>query len=261
MEKIIMNIRNIEENFFSVCHYWGSLNSSIKQFDSIGAMNTGVPISDINWVFNEKPLNIDNAKSIADIKEYYKKLNLRFWWWVYPIGKSPETSRLLKDAGFRLFAKVPCMAADLNDSLSDYNPINNIKVFPVKGKNDLLIWEDVSFDGFEMPSRAREQYRAFISSFSINAQYPQKLFIAYLDEKPVATSLLFTNKNTSGIYYVSTLPAYRNKGCGLIVTQAAMQSAKESGFKEVILQATPMGARVYTRAGFKEYCLAEIYKI
>ena len=44
------------------------------------------------------------------------------------------------------------------------------------------------------------------------------------------------------------------------ITQAAMQSAKESGFKEVILQATPKGAKVYLRAGFKEYCHAEIYK-
>jgi predicted N-acetyltransferase YhbS len=60
---------------------------------------------------------------------------------------------------------------------------------------------------------------------------------------------------------VSTLPAYRNKGFGLKITQAAMQTAKESGFKNVILQATPLGAQVYIRAGFKEYCHAEIYKL
>jgi hypothetical protein len=40
-----------------------------------------------------------------------------------------------------------------------------------------------------------------------------------------------------------------------------MQAAKESGFKNVILQATPLGAKVYIRAGFKEYCQAEIYKL
>jgi GNAT superfamily N-acetyltransferase len=254
-------INSIEENFFAVSGYWGSLNSSLRNADSIRAMSTGVAVSDINWVWNEKPLVEDNIKSITEIKEYYKTLNLRFWWWVYPRGKSPETSRLLQDAGFRLFAKVPCMAADLKNSVSDDNPANNIKVFPVQNKNDLLIWKDVSFDGFEMPPRVREQYGMFVSSFNIDAPSPQGLFIAYLDAKPVATSLLFTNKNTAGIYYVSTLPAYRNKGCGLKVTLAAMQKAKESGFKEVILQATPMGARVYANAGFKEYCQAEIFKL
>ena len=256
-----ISLKHIEENFFAVSRYWGSLNSSLKQTESICAMNTGVAISDINWVWNEKPLNNDDAKSIAEIKEYYKKLNLRFWWWVYPSGQSPETRRLLQDAGFRLIEKVPCMAADLNDSLSDTKFPDNIKISDVKNKNDLRTWEDISFHGFEMPPRAREQYGAFVSSFNLGAQSPQKLFLAYLDGIPAATSLLFTYKNSAGIYYVSTLPAYRNKGCGLRITQAAMQSAKESGFKDVILQATPMGRRVYMRAGFKEYCHAEIYKL
>jgi GNAT superfamily N-acetyltransferase len=222
-------------------------------------MNTGVSISDFNWVWNEKPLTNDNAKSIADIKEIYKKLNLRFWWWIYPSGQSPKTRAMLQDAGLRLIEKVPCMAADLNDSASEKQIPNNITISPVKDKNDLLIWEDISFHGFEMPECARVQYGAFVSSFDLGNQSPQRLFLAYFDDKPVATSLLFVHNNTAGIYYVSTLPAYRNKGLGLNVTIAAMQYAKKSGFKNVILQATPLGAKVYIRAGFKEYCRADVY--
>ncbi|PKN52341.1 MAG: hypothetical protein CVU55_07360 [Deltaproteobacteria bacterium HGW-Deltaproteobacteria-13] len=254
-------IKQIEENFFAVSRYWGSLNSSLRQAESIYAMNTGVTISDINWVWNEKPLNNDNAKSIAEIKDIYKRLNLRFWWWVYPRGQSPETQRMLQDAGLRLIVKVPCMAADLNKSLSEGQPADNITISEVKDKEGLRTWERISFHGFEMPPRAQEQYAAFVSSFKLGAESPQKLFLAYLDGIPAATSLLFTNKSSAGIYYVSTLPAYRNKGCGLRITQAAMQSAKESGFKDIILQATPMGAKVYPRAGFQEYCHAEIYKL
>ena len=254
-------IKHIEENFFAVCRYWGGLNSSLIQAGSIGAMNTGAAIADINWVWNEKPLTNDDAKFIADIKEIYKKLNLHFWWWIYPGGQSPKTSILLQNAGLRLIEKVPCMAADLNDSASEEQLPDYITISPVKDKNDLLIWEDISFHGFEMPQRAREQYGSFVSSFDLGTQSPQKLFLAYFDGKPVATSLLFTHNNSTGIYYVSTLPAFRNKGFGLKITQAAMQAAKESGFKNVILQATPLGAKVYIRAGFKEYCRAEIYKL
>jgi predicted acetyltransferase len=112
-----------------------------------------------------------------------------------------------------------------------------------------------------MHERAREQYGAFVFSFDIGDQAPQKLFLAYFDGKPVATSLLFTHKNIAGIYYVATLPAYRNKGFGLNITLAAMQAATESGFRNVILQATPLGAKVYKRAGFKEYCQAEVYRL
>jgi GNAT superfamily N-acetyltransferase len=167
----------------------------------------------------------------------------------------------LQEAGLRLFEKVPCMAADLNNPVSDKQIPDNITISLVKDKNDLLIWGDISFHGFEMPQRAREQYGAFVSSFDLGAQSPQKLFLAFCNGKAVATSLLFTHKNSVGIYYVSTLPAYRNKGFGLLITQAAMQTAKELGFKNVILQATPLGAKVYIRAGFKECCRADVYKL
>jgi GNAT superfamily N-acetyltransferase len=254
---ILIKIKNIEEIFFAVSRYWGSLNSSLKRIEPIYAMHTGVAISDINWVWNEKPLKKDDAQAITQIKEYYKNLNLRFWWWVYPRGQSPETARMLQDAGLRLIAKVPCMAADLNNSLSDAKFSENISVIEVKDKSDLFFWKDVSFHGFEMPQRAREQYDTFVASFNLGGQSPQRLFLACLDGKPVATSLLFTHGKSAGIYYVSTLPDYRNKGCGLSITQAAMQA----GFKDIILQATPSGEKVYTRAGFKEYCRAEIYKL
>ena len=253
-------IKHIEENFFAVCRYWGSLNSSLIQAGSIGAMNTGVTIADINWAWNERPLTNDDAKSIAEIKEIYKKLNLRFWWWIYPGGQSPKTRAMLQDAGLRLIEKVPCMAADLNNSALENQISNNITISPVKDKNDLLIWEDISFHGFEMPQRAREQYGVFVSSFDLGGQASQKLFLAYWDGKPVATSLLFVHNNTAGIYYVSTLPAYRNKGLGLLITLAAMQAAKKSGFKNVILQSSPLGVNVYKHAGFKEYCQADIYR-
>lgn len=227
----------------------------------MSAMSTGVPVSDINWVFNELRLKFDDVKHILEIKEYYRKLSLRFWWWVYPRGQSAETTGILQKTGLRFFTKVPCLAADLNNSFVNYNLTNDIKIIPVTTKQDLLLWKDTSFDGFEMPSHTREQYGNFVSKFILNEQAPQRLFLAYFNDRPVATSLLFTNRDTAGIYYVSTLPDCRNKGYGLKVTQAAMLSAKASGFKDVILQATPMGARVYRRAGFKEYCQAEIYKI
>ncbi|MBN1471096.1 MAG: GNAT family N-acetyltransferase [Syntrophaceae bacterium] len=223
-------------------------------------MSTGVPVSDINWVCNAKPLDRVSAERVDAIKKYYETLNLRFWWWIYPCGHSTETIKILRDKGLRLFAKVPCMAAQLNETLTDYKLTDEIIICPVTSKNDLLVWKDISFDGFEMPARAQDTYSTFVLSFNLDASSPQKLFLAYFDGKPVATSLLFTHKNTAGIYYVSTLPACRNRGFGQKITQAAMQSAKESGFKDVILQATPMGERIYKKIGFEEYCQAEIYK-
>lgn len=251
----------VEENFFAFCRYLGRLNSSCTPTDSIVAMSTGVPVSDMNWVYNESPLNHNTTDAVAEIKKFFEKSNLRFWWWVYPVAQSPESDRILKDAGFRLYVKITCMAADLHDALSGDNSPENIKIISVKNKHELLAWKDVSFSGFEIPNRGKKQYERFVLSFDLNAKSPQKLFIAYFDEKPVATSMLFVHENTAGIYYVSTLPDHRKKGCGLKITQAAMKEAKNAGFQDVILQATPMGVPVYKKAGFREYCQAHIYKL
>lgn len=254
-------LKSIEDNFFAVGRYWGKLNYSLVQTRSIVAMNTGVPISNFNWVWNENPLTTKDTKSIEEVKEIYKKIGLRFRWWVYPRGNSTQTIDVLQNAGMRLATQTPCMAADLNIETLDRKIPEYITISEVADRNSLLVWEDISFRGFQIPERAREQYTTFVLSFELRNQSPQKLFLACMEGKPVATSLLFVDDKAAGIYYVSTLPAYRNKGLGFYVTVAAMQAAKKEGFKNVILQATPAGAKVYRRIGFKEYCRAQIYKL
>lgn len=224
-------------------------------------MHTGVAISDFNWAWNEKPLDGSDIKSVEGIKEFYRQQNLRFWWWVYPRGDSSQTKEILENAGMRLITQIPCMAADFNiKTLNDKAP-DEATVSEVKDTSDLLVWADVSLRGFQMPERTREQYIDFVLSFQRGNKEAQKLFLAYIDKKPVATSLLFMDKDTAGIYYVATLPEYRNRGMGYYVTLAAMRAAKDAGHNNIILQATPAGAKVYRRIGFKEYCQAQIYKL
>ena len=256
-----ITIENIENNFFAVSRYWGRLNASLKKAGPVWAMSTGVAVSDINWAWNEEPLKKEDQASVLEIREYYKEKNLPFWWWVYPRGQSLETIGVLRAAGLKYFAGVPGMAADLHQSPGKFHPADNITIIPVENRDDLMLWQNISFDGFEMPPHARTSYAAFVSSFEAGAQSSQRLFLACMDGKPAATSLLFIDQNTAGIYYVSTLPAFRNKGCGLRITQAAMQSAREAGCKNVILQATPMGERLYRRLNFRPHCQAEIYTL
>ena len=255
------NLESVENNFFAVGRYWGRLKSSFLQEGSICSMHTDVAISDFNWAWNEKPLDDNNVKSVEDIKEFYQQQNLRFWWWVYPRGDSSQTKEMLENAGMRLITQIPCMAADLHIEPLEEKILAPITIAEVKDQSDLSVWADISFRGFQMPERAREQYNKFVLSFQRGNKEAQKLFLAYIDKKPVATSLLFMDKDTAGIYYVATLPEYRNRGMGYYVTLAAMRAAKDAGHNNIILQATPVGAKVYRRIGFQEICRAHIYKI
>jgi ribosomal protein S18 acetylase RimI-like enzyme len=254
-------INALEENFFACGRYWGKLDSSLNGTSEIYAMISGIMSADLNWVWNERPLTIDNAGEIAQIKNQCEQLVLPFWWWVYPSGQSLLTKSMLEGAGFHLETTIPCLAADLSGHIIDKAMPAAITISLVENNKDLNCWEEISFTGFAMDVTDQKQYHNFVVSFDISSTSPQKLFLAYFEGKPVATALLFFYRDTAGIYFVSTLPAYRRNGIGLSLTQATMKYAQKSGSKYIILQSSEAGLRVYQQAGFKEYCRADIYSL
>jgi ribosomal protein S18 acetylase RimI-like enzyme len=254
-------IESIEENFSAVGRYWGSFNSSFTVVNGINSMNTGISTADLNWAWNERPLMCENAADISSIKHRYRQSGLPLWWWVYPSGQSPLTKTMLEDAGFHLVAAIPCLAADLSAPAVDAVVPPEITVSLVKSREDLSRWEDVSFTGFAMDDPLAKQYHKFIGSFDISVTSPQKLFLAYFDGNPAGTALVFFYKDTAGIYFVSTLPAYRRRGMGRSLTHAVMSYARNAGSRFGILQSSKAGLNVYRRAGFKEYCRADVYTL
>ena len=254
-------IKTIEDSIFAVGRYWGNLNSSISGDGIISFMNTGIDVADLNWVWNEKPLEDKDAKIIDKIKLDYEELKLPFWWWVYPCGKSPKTKEILHNEGFKYLESIPCLAVDVSAITVAIQKREEMEVSPVKDEKELKTWMDVSFEGFAMPQDARKKYCKFVKSFDLGESSPQKLFLAWLNGQPVATALLFLHNNIAGIYFVSTLAEQRKKGIALDLIRASMEYAKKSGYKYCVLQSSKEGLDVYLRAGFKEYCRADVYTL
>jgi|GEM_PF-262707 len=255
------NLKNIEQNFFAVCRYWGFLKLALLQMKSLGAMSVGIDVADVNWAWNQKPLDKNSSALVQQIKCFYRKLDMPFWWWVYPCGKSATTKRILEDAGFKKILQMSCMATQSTSAGNVLAPAKNMKIMKVTTTRERILWEKTCFAGFEMPPKTKKQFHRFVSSFDLRKNSPQKLFLAYLNDIPVTTSLFFTHKNTAGIYYVSTIPQYRGKGCGLALTKATIREAQSLGISNIILQATSEGIGVYKKAGFRELAKADIYSL
>jgi GNAT superfamily N-acetyltransferase len=252
-------IQIIENNIFAIGRYWGNLNSSINGNGIISSMNTGIDVADLNWTWNEKPLADNDVRIINQTKKNYKKLKLPFWWWVYPCGQSKTTKEILQKEGFNYLEAIPCLAVDVSTIPLAIQRSEDIKISFVQDKRELKIWEDISFAGFEMPQETRKQYNKFVESFDLRGRSPQKLFLGHWLGQPVATALLFLQSNATGIYFVTTLAAYRDKGIALALILALMKYAKISGYKYCILQSSKDGLNVYLQAGFKEYCRADVH--
>jgi len=156
---------------------------------------------------------------------------------------------------------IPCMAFDTSRMVKENAKTERVDIKLVNKKEELKIWADVSFAGFEMTSDTKNQYNKFISSFDVSAKSPQKLFLAFWEGNPVGTALLFLYENTAGIYFISTITEMRRKGIGLALTNAAIRYAANTGLEYCVLQSSRLGIKVYQQAGFKEYCRADVYRM
>ncbi len=82
---------------------------------------------------------------------------------------------------------------------------------------------------------------------------PAHYYAAEHKGQMVATSLVFLHDGYAGIYGVATLPEHRGKGLGAHLTAEPLRKAWELGYTTGLLQASEMGAPVYTRIGFKTH--------
>ena len=77
--------------------------------------------------------------------------------------------------------------------------------------------------------------------------------MGYREERPVATAATLVSHGVIGLYNVASLPGEQRRGFGEAITRHAIgEAARESGLRQVILQSTMQGERLYRKLGFRE---------
>ncbi|NLA42161.1 MAG: GNAT family N-acetyltransferase [Smithella sp.] len=252
-------VRVIEDTFFSVCRYWGGLQNTFDCFGPVRAMQTGIGSADLNMVWSEAPLTREDAPWIRQVEKYYEKASLPYWWWVFPCAKTAETIQLLKNGDYTYLLSTPCMLADLSELSFEKPRKMSLTIRQAGSRQDLALWKEVTFAGFDFPESDRASYDRFIGAFSPDPGSCQKAFLAYDGGKPVAASLLFLAGDAAGLYFTTTLGDYRCRGIGRELVLATLHHARAAGARVASLQSSPDGLSVYKKTGFKECCRVDIY--
>jgi ribosomal protein S18 acetylase RimI-like enzyme len=78
-------------------------------------------------------------------------------------------------------------------------------------------------------------------------------FVAYRDGVPVSTALTILSGEGAGVYWVGTASRAQRSGLGELCTRLATNAGFASGASVVTLQASPFGAPLYQRLGYKTY--------
>ena len=176
-------------------------------------------------------------------------LHLFFWWTDIQTQPSNLVEHLIKRGFDGNLEGDPGMAVNLHEINENIKLPNNFNVTPAKDQKTLADWCRVFVEAFESPVAAGQAWVDATLSAPLE-NVPWQLYVGYIDQQPVSTSILFNGAGVSGIYGVGTLPQQRNKGIGAAMTLIPLLEARKQGYHYGVLFSSRSGFSVYKRLGF-----------
>ncbi|MFZ5821516.1 MAG: GNAT family N-acetyltransferase [Chloroflexota bacterium] len=253
-------IRAIEEN--ALTYYKGIarlLDGDFIETDEIAWFTTGQrSLYRFNGVVRTATRPETLGKLAEPILETFISKKLPFFWADFPDNGTPGLGDYLKSKNVRweTFKGMPCMSRGLDD-LPEVSLPKEVEIARVQSEQDRADWLDVLMEGFEEPEPSRPDFGQFLANSLTEPASVFEHFLARWQGEPCAISTLLHADHGAGIYHVATLPRYRGHGLGKALTLAAMQSAREIGYKQAILFATPSGFPIYKQLGFETVTTAD----
>ncbi|MBM3134334.1 MAG: GNAT family N-acetyltransferase [Chloroflexi bacterium] len=258
----MIQIQAVEDNILT--YYRGIARSLGGQFieqDQVAWFTTGRrSLLRFNAVLRTVADSPQALRRVADpILDLFLSQKLPFFWAAWPPDAAPGLADYLSATGLPFLRyNMPAMARPLDD-LPPVAPPNGVEIVRVRTERDQTDWLDVHMVGFEEPEAARPDFGQYLASSLAEPQSGLEHFVARWRGEPCAISTLLAAPLATGIYHVTTLPAYRGRGLGKALTLAAMQSARRAGYVDAILFATPSGYPLYQRLGFEMVATAELF--
>lgn len=250
-------ITAIEENLFfaiSTSRHWS--RAEFHDDAEIKWSMTDIPFPLFNsiWKAQLPPERIDTT--IRTLIAQAKSRKVPLLWWMGPSTQPNDLARHLERYGFTSDGQIPGMAVNLT-TLNENLPIpTGLIIQRVEDHKILKQWNQVFAAGFGLPDFAADAFYDYMCAIDLDTT---PAYIGWLDNQPVATSLLVLAGGIAGIYNVATLPRVRRQGIGAIMTLTPLREARNRGCRVGILQASQMGVGVYRTLGFQEYCKISQY--
>jgi GNAT superfamily N-acetyltransferase len=215
-------------------------------------------------------LNAGNADAAIDETiEWFRARNAPyFFWWTDENTTPADLGQRLLGRGFidmegaqQELAKgivqtedgAPVMAmrlADADPRVLDTVP-TGFTIVPATTPRHLEDFKSVFVETYQIPDWAGQAWVDATIAHGI-APAPWRMFVGYLNGKPVATNMLVLGGGVASVYAVATIPAAQRKGIGAAITLKPLIDARDEGYIHAVLFATEQGAPVYRRLGFAD---------
>jgi ribosomal protein S18 acetylase RimI-like enzyme len=209
---------------------------------------TGVDSNDYNGVVWTRLTPEEADHTVPALVDRFRNRKLPALWHLDAASQPADLAQRLERLDCRALASGVCMAAALEKVASDIPLPDGLSVQRVTSQADLSAWIDVWIQNDDEPRGPREQ---LYSSLGISGTEPLRHFIARLDGQAVGVSQLFLGARSAGLYCVSVLPSFRQRGIGTALTLTALRIAQREGYTVGVLGPSPEGQSLYQRLGFE----------
>jgi len=155
----------------------------------------------------------------------------------------------LRAAGFTEIHREPAMVL-LPGAGTPPPAAAGIDVRPVTTDAERATYADVmarAYAVYGVPEESTAEHFALLASL---VGPTTQAFLAWSDGHAVAGATLYLAHDVGGVGWVGTLPDAGRRGYGAAVTWRAVEEGRRRGVRFLNLQASPMGAPLYTRLGF-----------
>jgi GNAT superfamily N-acetyltransferase len=185
----------------------------------------------------------DSADEFLDrAVEFFGSLQRPFVVWALDTDRA-----LIAAASSRKWEEVadPAPAMAISSAIEG---LSNLHVRPIASREDEVVFGDVAERGFGIPAMAwsLDHRRSYDAGGAIWA-------IASDGDVALGVGTGFLADGIGGLYSIATLPEYRGRGVGAVVTAWLTNQLLERGASTVVLQASAMGRPVYEHLGFVTY--------
>jgi GNAT superfamily N-acetyltransferase len=251
---------NLAEQF---AYFGRSPRAHIDESPELVRFLSGIPIPEYNGVIRARLAPALATDSVQDrikaVVSTFAALRQPVCWWVGPTSTPADLGHHLTAAGLAYLGDGPGMAADLHALDEGGQRPPGLSIISVTDEHTLRDWVEVAGAGYGEPASIRQARYDVHMDLGLGADLALQRYVAYRGGRPVAMSALFLGAGVAGVYEVATAKDARRHGIGAAVTLAPLYRARELGYHIGVLQASEMGAGIYTRLGFRQVCSFSLY--
>lgn len=192
---------------------------------------------------------------IQTVLHYFREKQVSTIGW--SVGQDTQPAHMetyLESCGF---TKIPeenlGMALDVEMLSLEEKQVEGLAIREIADLESLKILKQMEIEGFGSSEEMAQNYYEMYTGAGFGPGTVWRHWVGWWHGEAVAATSLLFHAGVAGIYGVSTLPKSRRQGIAQALVLHAIQEAKRSGYRIVVLSPTDMSEGIYHRLGFRTY--------